>query len=93
MMDYMNGGLPDIRLEDDNLLNRGHLFLQHQWNGIPLYGKYTRDVLLSLRRLWGGNREVVIATKNNDNQEIVLHTHGPDVVEITTRSDYEKAFL
>ena len=92
MMDYMNGGLPDIRLEDDNHLNRGWLFLQHQWDGIPLYGKYARDVLLSLRRLWGGNREVVLATKNLDGHEIIMHTHGTDIVELTTRDDYEKVY-
>lgn len=90
MMNYLNGGLPDIRLVDDNHLNSGSLFLQHQHDGRPLYGKYTRDVLLSLRRLWGANKEVSLATKNSDGQEVVLHTHGPDTVEITNRTDYEK---
>ena len=93
MMDYMNGGLPDIRLMDDNHLNRGNLFLQHQWGGLPLYGKYTRDVLLSLRKLWGGNREVALATKTIDGQEVVFHTHSSDMVELTARDDYEKAYL
>jgi stage V sporulation protein R len=90
MAEYLNGGLPDIRLADPNHLNRGHLLLQHQWDGHPLYPSYVKAVLASLRKLWGQNREVVLATRDKNEAEIVYHTRGTGDVLISTRNDYEK---
>ncbi|MCK9458387.1 MAG: SpoVR family protein [Proteobacteria bacterium] len=88
--DYLNGGLPDVRLADPNHLNRGHMLLQHQWDGYPLYPSYAKDTILSLRRLWGLNREVILATRDKDGEELIYVTRSPDTVVAVNRQEYDK---
>ena len=88
--DYLNGGLPDVRLVDPNHLNRGHMLLQHQWDGYPLYPSYAKDTILSLRRLWGLNREVILATRDKDGEELIYVTRSPDTVAVVNRQEYDK---
>ena len=66
------------------------MLLQHKWDGYPLYSPYTRDTLLSLRKLWGLNREVVLATRNRDGEEIIYYTVSVSEVKTATRQEYEK---
>lgn len=73
---HLNGGLPDIRLTDPNHMNKGILFLQHFWDGRPLYDKYAREVLGSLYYFW--RREIVLATRNKDDEEVVYICDGVD---------------
>ena len=48
-----NGGQPYIHVVDANYLNRGELFLAHQWNGLDIEIKSAVETIMSLRRLWG----------------------------------------
>ena len=48
-----NGGQPYIHVVDANYMNRGELFLAHQWNGLDLEIKSAAETIMSLRRLWG----------------------------------------
>jgi len=73
---YVNGGLPDIRLEENNFRGKGYLFLQHHSTGQRIYDPYVRDVLTSIRAIWGN--DVYFATKSPDGTEHVYDCHGPD---------------
>jgi stage V sporulation protein R len=91
---YLNGGLPDIRLADPNHLGKGWFFMQHVWDGRPIYDQYARETIISLFRLW--KNVVVLATRNRDGVEYLYICNGPNPekdVHITTREDYEKDFL
>ncbi|HYE01857.1 MAG TPA: SpoVR family protein [Phycisphaerales bacterium] len=48
-----NMGHPFIYVADGNYLNRGELYLAHQWTGLEVEIAAAREVLLNLRRLWG----------------------------------------
>jgi stage V sporulation protein R len=88
---HVNGGLPDIRLTDPNHRGKGQFFLQHQWDGRPLYDNYVRDTLTSLRFLVGA--DVFLATRDTDGKEIVDCCKGSDPekgVEVVTRQTYQR---
>ena len=92
---FMNGGLPDIRLMDPNHLGKGWFFMQHMWDGRPLYDSYARETLVSLKALWGD--VCVLGTFDRDGeQEYVYICDGPNPrenVKIMTREDYEEEFV
>jgi stage V sporulation protein R len=48
-----NGSQPYIHVVDANYMNRGELFLAHQWNGLDLEIKSAVETITSLQRLWG----------------------------------------
>jgi stage V sporulation protein R len=48
-----NAGQPHIHVVDANYMNRGELFLAHEWNGLDLEIKAAAETITSLRRLWG----------------------------------------
>ncbi len=88
---YMNGGLPDIRLEDPNHLGKGWFLLQHQYDERPLYDQFARETLTSVHYFWGNT--VLLATKTKDGDELVYVCNGNDPVKnvkLMTRADYEK---
>lgn len=89
---HVNGGLPDIRLVDDNHQGKGHLLLQHYWEGRVLYKKYVESVMCSLHYLWG--REIVLATRDQDGDEMVYVCGGvnpeKDVISLS-REEYDSA--
>lgn len=92
MRRFMNRGLPDIKLVDPNHRGRGQMLLQDFSESGTLYDSYTREVLTSLRALWGN--DVLIASKNKDGSEIVYHCHGQDAdkgVTVSSRESYQKA--
>lgn len=91
---YLNGGLPDIRLTDPNHLGKGWFFMQHYWDGRPLYDKYAKETITSVWRLW--QDVIVLATQNMDDQEFVYICDGPSIdkdVHLMTRAEYEKEFF
>jgi len=91
---YLNGGLPDIRLTDPNHLGKGWIFLQHSWDGRPLYDKYAREVLPSLFRIW--KNVVILSSQNMDGEEFVYICDGPDPekdVHVMSREEYEREFV
>lgn len=91
---YLNGGLPDIRLADPNHLGKGWFLMQHYADGRPLYDKYARETIVSVRKLW--QNTVILATQDRDGEEFVYVCDGPDPdknVHIMLRADYEKDFL
>ena len=86
----INRGLPDIRLVDSNHRGKGHMLLQDFSVSGVLHESYVREVLVSLRALWGN--DVLIATKNKDSHEIVYHCHGQDSekgITVTNREKYD----
>ena len=93
---HVNGGLPDIRLVDPNHRNKNYLLLQHYKNELDdrnLYDPYARAVLTSIYYLWG--KEVMLATKDRDNDEYVYVCVGTDPqkdVAMVSREDYEKTW-
>jgi stage V sporulation protein R len=48
-----NRGEPFIYVVDANYLNRGELFLAHQWTGLEVEVARAMPVLQNLRQLWG----------------------------------------
>lgn len=91
---YLNGGLPDIRLCDPNHLSKGWFFMQHYWDGRPLYDKYARETIIALYRIW--KNVVVLATETMDGAQFVYVCDGADPdkdVHLMTRMEYEKEIL
>lgn len=48
-----NMGQPFIYVVDGNYLNRGELYLAHQWNGLDMDIAQANEVLKSVRGVWG----------------------------------------
>ncbi len=48
-----NRGEPFMHVVDGNYLNRGELYLAHQWTGLELDMAKAADVLANLRLIWG----------------------------------------
>ena len=91
---YMNGGLPDIRLTDPNHLGKGWFFMQHSWDGRPLYDKYARETIISVHKLW--QNTVILATQNTDGEQYVYICDGMDPdkdVHVLPRDQYETEYL
>jgi stage V sporulation protein R len=91
---YLNGGLPDIRLADPNHLGKGWFLMQHYSNGLPLYERYVRETLISMRRLW--QNTVVLVTANTDGEEFVYICDGVDPqtdVHVMPRDEYESNYI
>ncbi len=87
---YMNGGLPDVRVTDANGHGRGWLVLQHYWDGRPLYDSYAKEVLRALQWFWKEN--VILSTKNIDEEDIVYVCDGQDVdrnIHLVSQKEYE----
>lgn len=94
LMRHLNGGLPDIRLEDPNHLGKGWFLLEHQWDGRPLYDPYARETLTAINYLW--KNIVVLTTKSTFGKEYVYVCKGPSAekdVQLMTRKEYDEDFL
>lgn len=76
MSRYVNGGLPEINLTDCNHKGKGILFLDHVWEGRPLYDPYIRPVLQSLRYLW--KNDICLSTKSLDGTGLVYRCFGQE---------------
>ncbi|MFM9994983.1 MAG: SpoVR family protein [Phycisphaerales bacterium] len=61
-----NRGEPFIHVADGNYLNRGELYLGHQWTGLEVEVARAMPVLQALRTLWG--RPVHLHARVNDDQ-------------------------
>ncbi len=59
-----NRGDPFIHVVDANYLNRGELFLAHQWTGLEVEAARALPVLENLRLIWG--RPVHLQARVND---------------------------
>jgi stage V sporulation protein R len=86
---FMNGGLPDIHLEDPNYKGKNYLLLQHNWDGRLLKDKWIREVLPSLFFLW--KRPVFLATRNKSGEEMVYVCDSDDYkkVQYVTRKELD----
>jgi len=69
-----NMGQPFIYVVDGNYLNRGELYLAHQYNGLELDLAKAREVMISLRRLWG--RPVHLQLRLDDDMYLVSIEQG-----------------
>jgi len=63
-----NMGQPIIYVVDGNYLNRGELYLAHQWNGLDIEIATAVEVLRNLRRLWG--RPVRLQARIDDEERL-----------------------
>lgn len=70
-----NRGQPIIRVTDGNFMNRGELFLEHEFAGVELQIEYARDTLENLHRLW--QRPVHLQTAL-EGMEVVLSFDGSE---------------
>jgi stage V sporulation protein R len=70
-----NRGRPIISVVNGNYLNRGELFLRHDFCGVELQMDYAADTLRNLERLW--SRPVHLETVL-DNAKAVLSFDGTD---------------
>lgn len=70
-----NMGQPFIYVLDANYVNRGELYLAHQWNGLDLDLAKAGEVLKSLRTIWG--RPVHIETRL-DEERMLLSAQDAD---------------
>jgi stage V sporulation protein R len=72
-----NMGQPFVYVVDANYLNRGELFLAHQFSGLEIDAAKAVEVLRSVRRLWGRpvhlqgriNDEMYLLTLNDPNEK------------------------
>ncbi len=74
-----NMGQPYIYVVDANYLNRGELFLAHQWNGLDLEIATAVEVIRSLRHIWGrpvhlqariDQETLLFSCKNLDDEQV-----------------------
>ncbi|MBK9975383.1 MAG: SpoVR family protein [Planctomycetes bacterium] len=70
-----NMGEPFIEVHDGNYHNRGELLLVHRHEGFDLDGKYTRETLSNLHRIW--NRPVHLASRE-EGKDVVFSFDGRD---------------
>ena len=59
-----NMGQPFMYVADANYLNRGELYLAHEWSGLEVDAAKAVEVLRNLRRLW--SRPVHLQARFND---------------------------
>jgi stage V sporulation protein R len=93
---YLNGGLPEIKLVDNNHRGKGFLMLEHIWDGRELHHPYVKGVLNALSYLW--KNEVFLLSKNHRQDELVYWCpEGVSNIEddeknvtILSRYDYEQ---
>jgi stage V sporulation protein R len=78
---YLNGGLPEIKLTDPNYKGKRILLMEHTWDGRTLHKAKTEDTLKALASLWG--YPVALASKNKDHADIMYYCEE-DKVEIVT---------
>lgn len=91
MRRHLNGGLPDIRLTEPNYRGNGSMFLQHNFDGRAVDGRYVFDVLTALRAIWG--EDVFLATETEDGEEQVYCCYGTNSekdVELVSRAQHLK---
>jgi stage V sporulation protein R len=50
---FAHSGVPKIEIVNGNMNNEGILYLNHNYNGIPLDPKYTEETMRHIHRLWG----------------------------------------
>jgi stage V sporulation protein R len=73
-----NRGEPFIHVADANYLNRGELYLSHQWTGLEVEVAKATSVIQNLRILWG--RPVHLQARVNDDMWLFSCTDaGKDV--------------
>jgi stage V sporulation protein R len=70
-----NMGQPFIYVVDGNYMNRGELYLAHQYNGLEVDAAKAREVLGALRRIWG--RPVHLQMRIEDDT-VLLTVEQPD---------------
>jgi stage V sporulation protein R len=89
MQRYSNGGLPDIRIVDDNGKNKNILVLEHQWEGRTLNQKDTFATIMNVSKIW--DKSVVLFTKNKNEEELIFYANnnmGEVTIVSLTSSEY-----
>jgi stage V sporulation protein R len=66
-----NLGQPVVHVTDANYSNRGELYLQHRYEGVPLDIEKARDTLKNLHRVW--RRPVHIETMDDDRGRLLSY--------------------
>jgi stage V sporulation protein R len=70
-----NMGQPFVYVVDGNYLDRGELYLAHEFSGLEVDAARTADVMKALRALWG--RPVHVQARIND-EMILMSLAAPD---------------
>lgn len=71
-----NMGQPIIHVVDGNYLNRGELYLAHQWSGLDIEIATATEVLKNLRRIWG--RPVRLRARIGDEDRLFTCSNPDD---------------
>jgi stage V sporulation protein R len=64
-----NLGQPIVQVTDANHANRGELYLQHRFEGVPLDVDKAKDTLANLHRLW--RRPVHLETADEEHARLL----------------------
>jgi len=67
----MNWGIPRILVVDGNYHNSSQLYLQHEFEGLPLDDQYCKKTLEHIYFLWG--RPVYLETRNANNTRKLVY--------------------
>lgn len=86
---YLNRGLPEIQLADPNHKGKGHMFLEHIWDGRTLYPPYIKATLQAIYYFW--KNDVYLSSRNSDGEEIIFFCIGnsDEDVGVLSREEYE----
>jgi stage V sporulation protein R len=79
----MNWGIPRIMVMDGNYRNSSHLYLRHEFEGVPLEEEYCKKTLEHLYTLWG--RPVYLETVNPEINRRLLYSADMDGVSSVVR--------
>ncbi|MGE3108578.1 MAG: SpoVR family protein [Phycisphaerales bacterium] len=83
-----NMGQPFIYAVDGNYLNRGELYLAHQFSGLEVEIAKAREVLVNLRHIWG--RPVHLQTRVEDDMFLLSCDEGDKVRKEKISADMPK---
>lgn len=91
LRNLVNGGLPEIFLEEPNYKNKGIFLMQHKWDGRMIYSKWAQEVLPAIWSLW--QAPVLLATRDKDGREMVYVCTNDNYkdVKFLPREEVEKA--
>ena len=78
---YINGGLPSIKLADPNYKGKRIFLMEHHWDGRTLHPTQTKDTMRALSWLWQGPSAML--TKDKDGKQIMYYCEE-DKVEVRT---------
>ena len=82
---YLNRGLPIIKLEEPNYKGKNIFMMRHEWEGNTLHKTKTQETLKNLVKIW--RNPCALITKDNDLNEIVYYCDAKGKCDIAKSAD------